>query len=253
MERPAPGAAFDPHRLAHGGPGDTEDASRRSQRLQILATEHWALLATRSLSWNESFSRAGMFLTVLSGAVVSLALVAQATSFSSGFVLFAVLILPVVLVMGGATFVRLVEVNNEDMRWVVGMNRLRHAYIEMEPELEPYFTSGWTDDVAGLERTYGIVEQGTGFWHGFITTPATVGFVNATVGGVLAAIAVVELVGTTMESTLAVAVGLVVFVAAIVVQIAFGQRSSRRYQENHRAIFPPLEQASGPGTPPSHD
>jgi len=253
MERPAPGTAFDPHRLAHGGPGDTEDATRRSQRLQILATEHWALLATRSLSWNESFSRAGMFLTVLSGAVVSLALVAQATSFSSGFVLFAVLILPVVLVMGGATFVRLVEVNNEDVRWVVGMNRLRHAYIEMEPELEPYFTSGWTDDMAGLERTYGIVEQGTGFWHGFITTPATVGFVNATVGGVLAAIVVVELSGTTMESTLAVVVGLAVFLGAIVLQIAFGQRSSRRYQEHHRAIFPPLEAASGTGTPPGHD
>ncbi len=113
MERMPTGPSM--HRLAHGEAGDTEDASRRSQRLQILATEHWSMLATRSLSWSESFSRAGMFLTVLSGAVVALALVAQATSFSGGFVLFAVLLLPVVLVMGGATFVRLVEINNEDV------------------------------------------------------------------------------------------------------------------------------------------
>ncbi|MGH2382539.1 MAG: hypothetical protein ACRDG7_15155 [Candidatus Limnocylindria bacterium] len=28
-------------------------------RLQILSTEHWSLLASRSLAWNESFSRAG--------------------------------------------------------------------------------------------------------------------------------------------------------------------------------------------------
>lgn len=57
-----------------------------SVRLQILATEHWSLLATRSLTWTESFSRAQMFLSVLSGAVVALALVAQATSFGDGFV-----------------------------------------------------------------------------------------------------------------------------------------------------------------------
>ncbi len=27
-------------------------------RLQILSTEHWSLLASRSLAWNESFTRA---------------------------------------------------------------------------------------------------------------------------------------------------------------------------------------------------
>ena len=49
--------------------------------MPLLTTEHWSLLATRNLSWNESFARAGMFLTVLTGAVVALALVAQATAF----------------------------------------------------------------------------------------------------------------------------------------------------------------------------
>ena len=63
-------------------------------RLQVLATEHWGLLATRSLAWNESFTRAGMFLTTLSGAIVALALVAQATEFGGEFVLFALVILP---------------------------------------------------------------------------------------------------------------------------------------------------------------
>lgn len=50
-------------------------------RAQILATEHWSLLATRSLVWSESFSRSSWFLTVVSGGVVALALVAQATDF----------------------------------------------------------------------------------------------------------------------------------------------------------------------------
>ncbi|HEX2350966.1 MAG TPA: hypothetical protein VHI51_21220, partial [Ktedonobacterales bacterium] len=94
-------------------------------RAQILATEHWSLLATRSMTWNEVFSRASMFITVLSAAVVALALVAQATAFGPGFRLFALLVLPIVLLVGVATVIRLAEDNAEDFGLVIGMNRLR--------------------------------------------------------------------------------------------------------------------------------
>src|SRR5688500_9405327 len=97
--------------LAEGGQGSLPPALR----LQILTTEHWSLLSTRALSWNEAFSRATMFLSVLSGAVVALALVAEATAFGEGFETFALLILPVVLFVGVATFMRLVAINNEDI------------------------------------------------------------------------------------------------------------------------------------------
>src|SRR6202521_2859632 len=52
-----------------------------AKRLQILATEHWSLLATRSLAYTESFSRVSMFFSVLSGAIIALALIAQAGRF----------------------------------------------------------------------------------------------------------------------------------------------------------------------------
>ena len=126
----------------------------------MLATEHWSLLATRSLSWNEAFARAGMFLSLLSGAVVALALVAQATDFGEGFVLFALLILPVVLFVGVATYVRLLEINNEDYVWVRGMNRLRAAYLEIDPEIAPYFITGTTEDAYGIFKTFGVNRRG---------------------------------------------------------------------------------------------
>jgi hypothetical protein len=47
----------------------------------ILATEHWSLLGTRSLIWNEAMSRTTVFLTVLSASIVALALLADATGF----------------------------------------------------------------------------------------------------------------------------------------------------------------------------
>jgi hypothetical protein len=98
-----------------------------SLRLQILSTEHWSLLASRSLAWNESFSRAGMFLTTLTGAIVALALVAQASAFGEGFTLFALVILPVVLFIGLATFLRLGVANYHEAMCVIGMNRIRAA------------------------------------------------------------------------------------------------------------------------------
>ncbi len=218
------------HPLARGGVGDTEDAARRGHRLQILATEHWNLLATRSLSWSESFSRASMFLTVLSGATVALALVAQATEFGEGFVLFALLVLPVVLFVGVTTFVRLVEVNNEDVHWVYGMNRLRHAYLDMEPELEPYFISGFTDDDAAIVRTYGSHGTGSALTHALVTTPATIAFVNAMIAAILGVVALMEI---QMSMIPAVIVGAVLFVAACVLQIWFNRHSARVYQREH--------------------
>jgi hypothetical protein len=186
------------------------DAARRALRVQMLATEHWSLLATRSLSWNEAFARASMFLSLLTGAVVALALVAQATAFGEGFVLFALLTLPVVLFVGLATYVRLLEINNEDYVWVRGMNRLRGAYLDMDPGIADYFITGTTEDAVGIFKTFGSDETSldTGRFHGFVTTPATIAFVDAMVAAVLAAIGVVQF---DMSMQPAAAIGVVVF------------------------------------------
>src|SRR6195256_454928 len=93
-----------------GDAGPTTESSP-AMRLQILSTEHWSLLASRSLAWNESFSRAGMFLTTLTGAIVALALVAQASAFGDAFTLFALVILPVVLFIGVTTRMRFAPPN----------------------------------------------------------------------------------------------------------------------------------------------
>lgn len=179
-------------------------------RLQILTTEHWSLLSTRALSWNEAFNRATMFLSALSGAVVALALVAGATSFDDGFTMFALLLLPVVLFAGVATFGRLVEINDEDVRWVIGMNRLRHAYLEAAPELRPYFVTGSYDDEAGIMMTFGATAGPGGFAHEFVTTPGLIAVVDGVVAGVLAAIVGLQIgLGTPGTVGLAVAVALV--------------------------------------------
>src|SRR3989442_434837 len=136
-------------------PPSGKDAAA-STRLQILATEHWSLLATRSLTYTESLSRVTIFLTILSGAMIALALVAQVSRFGPAFIAIAIPLLSVVVFTGVSTIGRLMQLNGDDFRWVVGMNRLRRAYLELHPELEPYFTAGPNDDLAGALQTIGF-------------------------------------------------------------------------------------------------
>ena len=186
-------------------------------RAQILATEHWSLLGTRSMTWNEVFSRASMFVTVLSAAVVALALVAQATAFGPGFRLFALLVLPVVLLVGVATVIRLSDANTEDLGMVAGMNRIRHAYLELAPELEPYFTTAHHDDEASLMQTYRLIHHfGPISIRILAGTPTLVGAINVVVVGVLAAL-VADTVGASDAVDIAVGVG-----AALLAAVAFG-------------------------------
>ncbi len=133
-----------------------------SGALQILATEHWSLLATRSLTYMESLGRVSMFLTILSGAVIALALVAQADRFGPVFITVAIFTLTVVFFTGIATVRRLLMLNRDDYKWVVGMNRLRHGYLALHPELEPNFITSPHDDLQGALQTLGLDPFGSG-------------------------------------------------------------------------------------------
>jgi hypothetical protein len=58
---------------------------------------------------------------------VALALMAQASSSGSSFEAFALVVLPVVLLIGASTFTRLTVILEEDMWLMISLNRLRRA------------------------------------------------------------------------------------------------------------------------------
>src|ERR1700686_1396245 len=194
--------------------------------LQILATEHWSLLATRSLTYTESLGRVNVFLAILSGAVIALALVAQADHFGATFIAIAALTLLVVLFVGVATIARLMHLNRDDYRWVVGMNRLRHAYLELHPELEANFVTSPYDDVPGALRTLGIditAARGVGSaLHVFQTLP---GMLSVIVAAIVGAIGALIAVAIGLPSLGVVLAGAGAFVVAVVLMALWGSRS----------------------------
>ncbi len=216
----------------------TSDQVSPAMRLQILSTEHWSLLASRSLAWNESFSRAGMFLTTLTGAIVALALVAQASAFGDPFTLFALVILPVVLLIGVATWIRLGASNYHEAQCVIGMNRIRAAYLELAPDVERYFVMSAHDDPPGIGITMGVRPGGgTLFWLLQILsgTGTVVMILNAVLAGVIVALVALRIEGAA-SATLG--VGALGFIVALALQGLYAQRAIAKVQAGLRPLFP---------------
>ena len=242
-ERPVTGTSTGDPPVSGGAPvpGDppVSDGAPLSdpRALPILSTEHWSLLAGRSLVYNEAFSRAGMFLTFLSASLIALGLMSGAMGFSNEFLIITVLILALDLFIGLATMGRVSTVSAEDIRYQQGMNRIRHAYHEAVGGLEPYFISGRYDDVAGI---FGVastdveLRSGGSILHGFTTMVGMVGVINAALAGVLVA-TIVLLFGSGIA---AVAAGVVAFGIVIAWEVVWVTRTAASTVDALEVNFP---------------
>ena len=203
--------------------------------LQILTTEHWSLLSARSLVYTEALSRTSIYVAALTGAVVALALVAQATDAGSAFVAFALVLLPVVYFLGVVTIVRLSQVNAEDARWVQGMNRIRNAYLQLAPELEPYFVTSRYDDRAGILQSAMAMRRVPPRRQAFVAAPGVVSVINSVVAGAAAGIAGV---GLDLGLAGSLALGGAFFLVSIASFAAWAMRAIPKTAAHLDTLFP---------------
>lgn len=123
-------------------------------RAQLLAAEHWSLLATRSTAQSEVLSRIATFLMLVSSSIVGLALIGQVTRFDKRFIAFALVLLGMLAVIGTLTQIRVGNASLEDLACVIGMNRLRAAYVELDQHIERYLVTSAHDDDKSVWQTY---------------------------------------------------------------------------------------------------
>jgi hypothetical protein len=185
-------------------------------RAQLLATEHWSLLAARGMTWSEVMSRITVHLTVASAALVVLALVTQATGFGLAFHVLSIGLTAAVLALGTLTGVRVHNASREDAAIVLGMNRLRAAYVAIDPGIAEYLVTSQHDDQAGLMATYTMGMRRSTVSHVFGSTSMFMNIVNAMVAGTLGALiadaATDDAVATALAGTVAGLVYLTVIV-----------------------------------------
>jgi hypothetical protein len=194
-------------------------------RAQLLATEHWSLLATRGMTWSEVMSRITVHLTVSSAALVVLALATQATGFGGAFHVLSIGLTSAILVLGSLTGVRVHNASREDAAIVLGMNRLRAGYVDLDPGIAQYLITSQHDDQAGLMLTYTMGLPRSAISHVFGSTSMFIHIINAMVAGTLGALIADAAAGNTLATAVA---GIVAGVAYLAIVVAAAQRSFGR-------------------------
>lgn len=242
MPSPIADAAKPESRRASAKPVAWQDDPRS---VQILSAEHASLATTRSLVYNEAFTRVGVFLTFMSMSFVALALFTSATPSGSTFLGVTAVALAFNFMVGLMTLGRILGTTADDLRAVHAMARIRHGYLQVRPELRPYITTPTNDDIATVMRDYRAPGAGVGaVLYSLTTATGMVAVVNALLGGVLAGVlALLVGVGGTAALVIGV-VGTVVVFAAIAAGAA---RFFLTDQASLEAEFPSSE--TGASTP----
>ena len=164
-------------------------AEERELVREVLSEEYRVLASALSAAWSASLVRTSIFLGVLSASVVALGLVVRSESFTQ----FALVILPLALFLGLATFERVVEIQREATIYITGMNRIRFFFQTVAPASRPFFILPSHDDDVGLYRS-----QGTGMHRraprfgvglALVQTQGIVGVVCAVLAAAIAGLA----------------------------------------------------------------
>jgi hypothetical protein len=216
-------------------PSDGPEKVPASVRAQLLATEHWSLLASRSTTQAEVLTRITIFLTLTSAGLVSLALAGQAMHFDGMFPLLAIIVVAIVLLVGVLTQIRVINVGFEDLSYVLAMNRLRAAYADLDPGIVPYLMSSRFDDQVGSQDTYDMLGGRSALNHVAGSSMVLIMTVNSALVGLFVAGLAASL---TSPPIIALILGLAAGAIYLTVALITGGRRYIRVWNSYEPRFP---------------
>jgi hypothetical protein len=130
---------------------------------------------------------------------------------------------------------RLAQVNHENRLWVQGMNRIRNAYLQLEPELEPYFVTSRYDDEAGVLLSSLAANRPLPRLQAFISVPGVVAVIDSVVAGAAAGIAAL---GLDLGVVAAIAVGAACFLFSITFFVFWARHRIGSVSTGMEPMFP---------------
>ena len=136
--------------------------------------------------------------------------------------------------LGLFTFERLLQTAIEDAIYVRGINRIRHYYVDLVPEMARYFVLSTYDDGRGM-----MLEMGLLRFHrlaqSFLTNATMVAFINSVVASVVVGVSV----GLLADSmALAVGTGIAAFLGCMVLHMWYQDARWAALEREMPALFP---------------
>ena len=213
---------------------------------EVLGTEYSALMSALNAAWSASLTRTSIFIYSLSAAGVALGFVAQGGLDSAPFTTLALVVLPLMLFLGVATFVRLVQVQRESLVYNMGMNRIRHYFQETAPASRPYFVLPAHDDPLAMYRSVGTgMSRRPPRYRLLYLVVQTQGIVGVLTAAVASAVGALAVVTAGPAAVWAMATG--AFVITLVALFIYWLRSLAEIQRAIKPLYPtPPDEVDAP-------
>jgi hypothetical protein len=190
-----------------------DEQAREQAYFAALTTEHFSMQSVASTTVSESSARASLYLLTLSSSLVAFGFVAGTPG---AFGPFVAAVLPVVVLLGIFTTVRLVDTGVENIQAQRTIARIRRRYADLTPDARVMFGQA-TEDISGQALKMIGVRPGPLLL--LFTVASMVGAVNAAVAGIGLVLLLVGPIG--LANPLAVAVGLAVAITGLGLVIAY--------------------------------
>jgi hypothetical protein len=213
---------------------DSRPAADPQSILLFMTTEHFNLQTARGVVNAEITSRLQLFVSSLSGTTITLALAAQLSAMGSPFWIFALILLPTIYFLGVVTLVRILQASDEWRIYGQGMGRIRHYYVELAPQMRPYFVMPTTDDVRANLAAIGI--RSRAWWQPLLTAGMLIVVMDSIVAGAFVGLllSIVQPLGTAVSVTC----GVAGFVVSLIVLYALQHRMFTGAMTSLPTVFP---------------
>ena len=115
------------------------------------------------------------------------------------------------------------------------MNRIRNAYLQLAPELEPYFVTSRYDDDLGILRSSVAMRRFPGPGQAFVAVPGVVAVIDSVVAGAVAAIAGI---GLDLGTASSLALGAAFFLCSMAFFAIWARKQIVAYRRDLVPLFP---------------
>lgn len=209
------------------------DKATQEQILQFMTTEHFTLQTAKSATVAEANGRSALFMGSVSSAVVALAFIGQVSDMGEAFFLFGLVLFPSLFFLGIVTFDRVLQTALEDWVYACEINRIRHYYVELAPEIKRYFIQSIHDDAPGALQGMGLNPSK---WQHFLTSAGMVAVINSVLAGVFAGL--LSRFAFSLPLYAGAGLGIAVFLVSVVVHHRYQLNKFAQVGSRMKMLFP---------------
>jgi hypothetical protein len=204
---------------------------------QFLATEHTAMQNALNATVVESNGRSSSFLTTISASMVALALVAQISKFGEIFLIFSLALLPILGFIGFSAYIRMIQLDFSAYVYTAAINRIRHFYLDVTPELAKYLSFPAADDEAGVQRAR--VMNTNILWNVISLNSSLILVINGLLAGAFCGLLIAMVFQ--VDAIVAFVVGVITFLLVSFLLYRLGLKWYEELRDKSQVRFPSLD------------